>query len=200
MLSAASSYGFDIGISGGIRDWESTSRNEERATPQVMLTVGNTITPNSPFRVDAVAGAWTREERVQHYEYVWFGGRDEDIAFKTVERSGFAIGLRTQLDNRKLNENGHRVVRPVIGLGWMWTVQKDDLTPGLYGLRDQEYWNDQWATELMVGIAIPTARAADLLIQYTPTGVVRFNEGEIKTHSFIHSLSLGYRFAVWSER
>ncbi len=59
MMSAASSYGFDLGISGGIRDWEDTSRADERFTPEGTLTIGQTLTPKSALRVEGLVAAWT---------------------------------------------------------------------------------------------------------------------------------------------
>ncbi|MBL0061673.1 MAG: hypothetical protein IPP40_09390 [bacterium] len=60
MLSAASSYGFDIGISGGIRDWEDTAQRSVRPTPTLILSLGEYFRPDLPYRFDAVGGIWRR--------------------------------------------------------------------------------------------------------------------------------------------
>ena len=190
ILSAASSYGFDLGISAGVRDWDRANRADERETPMVMLTVGNTITPNSPIRLDAVAGAWTHE--VLEREYSFWG---DVVSSRAVERPGYAFGLRAQLDNRPVGPSGHRLVRPVIGAGAMWTTQKDVFV-NWFNENHTEYWNDQWLAEALVGIAIPMARSADLLLMYTPSGDLRLNSNGFDGQGWIHSFLLGYRFSV----
>ncbi len=191
MLSAASSYGWELGVQGGVRDWESTNKSDVRFTPQGTLLIGKTITPNSPFRVDAVASAWTRETRI--YSLSGYS----DVAYsRTTERSGYAFGARVQLDNRQRSESGRRLGRPYIGAGWLWTVQKE-AQPSWFGDGGYvEYWDDQWAAEALLGIAIPSARTADFLIQYTFMAVVPFRNRTIDDEYGVHALSLGYRFSV----
>ncbi len=194
MMSAASSYGFDLGISGGIRDWEDTSRADERFTPEGTLTIGQTLTPKSALRVEGLVAAWTHETNDRSYDLHGYLER-----YRRVERSGFAFGARFILDNRILRPNGGRLVRPYVGAGIRWATDKSEAIT-FFGNQGETYWNEQWVGELLVGIAIPTTRTADFLIQYSPSGDIRFREGDIDTHEWIHSLSLGYRFAVWGER
>lgn len=191
ILGAASSYGFDLGVQMGVRDWEESHDRNERLTPWGTLSFGKTITPNSSLRVDAVASAWTHETR--RHRLSGYG----DVAYsRTSERAGYAFGARVQFDNRLRNESGRRIGRPYIGASWLWTVQKEEhpwwLNDGSY----VEYWDDQWAAEALLGVAIPSVRTADFLIQYTFMAVVPFRDKSIYDEYGIHALSLGYRFSV----
>lgn len=190
VLGAASSYGIDLGISGGIRDWENTSRADERFTPQMALTVGQTITPNSAVRVDAVAAAWTHESNeLEHDLHGWVSHSDR------VERSGYAFGARVVFDNRKLGTNGGRLVRPYVGAGIHWAAEKRLTPPWYFGVH-REYWYDRWDAEGILGIAVPTGSKADFLIQYAISGPWTDLENDSHWGHAVHSVSLGYRFAV----
>lgn len=168
LLLATSALAFDLGISGGIRNWEGTARNSEHLTPQVMLTVGNSITPKVPIRLDAVAGAWMREVHE---------------LLRTSERPGYQIGVRTMLDNRKPNETGKRLIRPVVGVGYYFKSE-------LRNWSGRPNWLGDNVVETVLGLAIPAGLRADLIFLFIIA--VEADETDKNEQSF----TLGYRFSV----
>ena len=168
MVISVQARAVELGISGGVRNWEGTARNSEHLTPQVMLTVGNSITPKVPIRLDAVAGAWLREVPELH---------------STTERPGFQIGVRTMLDNRKSNETGKRLVRPVVGIGYYFKSE-------LRNWSGHQNWLGDNVIETVLGLAIPAGLSADFIFQFNIA--LETDETDKNEQSF----SLGYRFRV----
>lgn len=192
ILSAASSYGWELGVQGGVRDWEESTQASLRPTPQVMLTLGKHVSTTSPIRIDGVAGLWSQRtvetgpEMIQnqlddnppshegyHYEESKIGH----------EWPGFMFGGRVVLDGQARRDNGRRAVRPMVGAGLLWTVQEDKKY-------DQLYWHDRWTGEGLLGVAIPVGRAADFMVQYGFAN--NFNDDDQATQY----LTVGYRFSV----
>lgn len=182
ILSAASSYGWELGVQAGVRDWRNTARSDERATPMMMLTFGEHISPNIPLSFGVTVGAWTHEARERTYGLQDYVGNPNNREW-TSERPGYVLGGQAQIDNQSSSGSGKRSVRPVVGLGYYWMAEKDELF-------HQSYWHDEWMGELQLGIAIPMQRSADFLLQYGVANNLS-TSGQAK-----QNLTFGYRFSV----
>ncbi len=187
MLSAASSYGFDIGISGGVRDWERYD-GSVHGWPLLVLSAGRHVTPISPFRVEAVAGAWYGEEQLIPYDFVMFGGSEEDSRPYSFSRPGYMFGARAQYETQTVNA---RRVRPFVSAGLMWATSR--VKP-----KWDSYWRDGFGAEGRLGLAIPFGYSGDVLIQYGIFYDINHepDKGIVDEKDAMQYLTLGYRFRV----
>jgi len=186
ILGAASSYGFDLGVQMGVRDWLTTSEHQERVTPQVVLTVGRYLTPESPIHLDAVANAWTRQEQTRGFVPV------DPVPVYRSEKAGYAFGLRCVVDSRIAGVSSDALVKPHLGVGYVWAVEK---YTG-YGNSLPEYWYDRMEFSGVFGLQRRTGSLRDLLFQYSIAIPVDLGIHGVHSQPEAHSILLGYRFSV----
>ncbi len=186
LASAVSARDWNLGVNLGVRDYDDSSERRVRATPQLMLTFGSAITPESPVRLDVVAGGWTVERETPVYSWGGFWG-PRVVSTRNVDHPGYFLGGRVQIDAHPINEFGRRMARPTFGLGYQWQTEK-----ALYRLETP--WYEEWDAEAVLGLAVPFVNGSDLLFQYSVMGQLEIEHGKFVRGDNSDCFSLGYRF------
>jgi hypothetical protein len=185
ILSTASSYGFELGVLGGVRDWKESSDTDTRITPMLAVTVGNRFSEHSWFRADALVGLWSREVRYFVYDYpAPFGNGLHDL---TSDQTGFQIGGRATIDVQSMMDDRRPSVRPIASVGVM--LVSEDAGPWTH---DQE----KLGAEFCVGLAIPAKPGADVLLLYNHLTMARGDDPAYGYNYISRYVTLGYRFSV----
>ncbi len=192
MLSAASSYGFEIGISGGVRNLETARTGYDPGAPMVSVTAGRRIVPALPFRIDAVASAWRSRVAKVPYDFIMFGGSEEDSRPYHVVQPGFQFGVRTQAEFEFLRLPYG--MRPAIGAGMYWATDRAELDY-------ERYWRDGWGAEAVFGLAIPFGHRGAVVAQYGIAGdfAAENDDGTVDWKDMLHYFTLGYRFRAFEK-
>lgn len=186
MLTAASSYGFEFGVMGGVRDWKESRDTDTRITPMLAVTVGNRISENSWFRADALIGFWSREIRTRIVASHSF-----DNDYFTSDQTGIQIGARGSFDAQSLRADRQKSVRPVASVGVMLVTE--DAGPWTH---DRE----KLGAEFSAGLAILAKPGADVLLLYNHLTMAKGDESAYGYRNIAQYVTLGYRFSVGGAR
>lgn len=193
LLNTVSAFGFDLGATFGMRETLENRSHGWQADPQVAISVGNTLTPNSRFRADAIVGFWSA-----HY----FGRTSTDaggidfptyeppIWYRTGNRVGFFGGGRFIVEGKHVLANGRRVAYPGVGFGAQYGVQESYPTTNI--------WFDRFEFEGLFRIGIPVTYSSDILLEAAFTQNLNLLDQDGWPTDFAFYGSLGYRFRVFN--
>ncbi len=191
LLSAVSAFGFDFGVTFGMRETLESRSHGWQADPQVAISAGNTLTPNSRFRTDAIVGFWSA-----HYfgragfdaHGISFPTYEEPIWYRTGNRIGFFGGGRFIVEGKHVLANGHRVAYPGIGFGGQYSVQES--------YPSEDVWFDRFELEGLFRIGFPVTYTSDILLEAAFTQNLNLLDQDGWPTDFAFYASLGYRFSV----
>ncbi len=190
-LWAVSAFGLDLGLQAGVRGTLENRSHGWQADPQLGISAGKTLTPNSRFRADAIAGFWSAHYFGRHSgmaDRTDLSTYEQPIWERTGNRVGFFGGGRFIVEGKHVLADGHQVAYPGIGFGALYSVQESYPNEGV--------WFDRFEFEGLFRIGIPVTNTSDILLEGAFAQNLKLLDIDGWPTDFACYGSLGYRFSV----